>query len=32
MFEPSGTVTTGDRHEGDIPSHVDSTAGHDLTG
>lgn len=31
MFEPSGTVTTGDRHEGDIPDHVDSTAGHDLT-
>jgi len=32
MFEPSGTLTTGDRHEGEIPSHVDSTAGHDLTG
>ncbi len=32
MFEPSGTVTTGDRHEGEIPAHVDSTAGHDLTG
>jgi len=31
MFEPSGTVTTGDRHEGEIPAHVDSTAGHDLT-
>ena len=30
MFEPSGTVTTGDRHEGEIPDHVDSTAGHDL--
>jgi mannose-6-phosphate isomerase-like protein (cupin superfamily) len=30
MFEPSGTSTTGDRHEGDIPDHVDSTAGHDL--
>jgi len=30
MFEPSGTSTTGDRHEGDIPSHVDSTTGHDL--
>ncbi len=30
MFEPSGTVTTGDRHEGDIPDHVDSTAGHEL--
>jgi len=32
MFEPSGTSTTGDRHEGDIPGHVDSTTGHDLTG
>ena len=31
MFEPSGTLSTGDRHEGDIPDHVDSTAGHDLT-
>jgi mannose-6-phosphate isomerase-like protein (cupin superfamily) len=30
MFEPSGTVTTGDRHEGEIPAHVDSTAGHAL--
>jgi mannose-6-phosphate isomerase-like protein (cupin superfamily) len=27
MFEPSGTLTTGDRHEGDIPGYVDSTAG-----
>ncbi len=32
MFEPSGTSTTGDRHEGAIPDHVDSTAGHALTG
>jgi mannose-6-phosphate isomerase-like protein (cupin superfamily) len=32
MFEPSGTVTTGDRHEGDLPAYVDSTAGHDLGG
>jgi len=32
MFEPSGTSSTGDRHEGDIPAHVDSTTGHDLTG
>ena len=32
MFEPSGTLTTGDRHEGDIPAYVDSTAGHDLAG
>jgi mannose-6-phosphate isomerase-like protein (cupin superfamily) len=30
MFEPSGTSTTGDRHEGTIPGHVDSTTGHDL--
>jgi mannose-6-phosphate isomerase-like protein (cupin superfamily) len=30
MFEPTGTVTTGDRHEGEIPSHVDSTIGHQL--
>jgi mannose-6-phosphate isomerase-like protein (cupin superfamily) len=28
MFEPSGTSTTGDRHEGDVPAHVDSTTGH----
>jgi mannose-6-phosphate isomerase-like protein (cupin superfamily) len=27
MFEPSGTLTTGDQHEGDIPDYVDSTAG-----
>ena len=30
MFEPSGTVSTGDRHEGDIPAHVHSTSGQDL--
>jgi mannose-6-phosphate isomerase-like protein (cupin superfamily) len=30
MFEPSGTVSTGDRHEGDIPAHVHSTAGRAL--
>jgi mannose-6-phosphate isomerase-like protein (cupin superfamily) len=30
MFEPSGTSTTGDRHDGEIPDHVDSTTGHDL--
>jgi mannose-6-phosphate isomerase-like protein (cupin superfamily) len=28
MFEPSGTSTTGDRHDGPIPDHVDSTTGH----
>jgi mannose-6-phosphate isomerase-like protein (cupin superfamily) len=31
MFEPSGTSTTGDRHQGEIPDHVDSTTGHELT-
>jgi mannose-6-phosphate isomerase-like protein (cupin superfamily) len=30
MFEPSGTSTTGNRHEGDIPDHVDSTTGHEF--
>jgi mannose-6-phosphate isomerase-like protein (cupin superfamily) len=30
MFEPAGTATTGDRHEGEIPAHVDSTIGHAL--
>ena len=30
MFEPAGTATTGDRHQGDIPDHVDSTIGHPL--
>ncbi len=30
MFEPSGTSTTGDRHEGEIPEHVDSTTGHQI--
>ncbi len=30
MFEPTGTATTGDRHEGAIPDHVDSTTGHEL--
>jgi mannose-6-phosphate isomerase-like protein (cupin superfamily) len=30
MLEPSGTSTTGNRHEGDIPKHVDSTTGHQL--
>ena len=31
MFEPSGTSTTGDRREGAIPDHVDSTIGRELT-
>ena len=30
MFEPTGTSTTGDRHEGDIPAHVHTTTGHPL--
>jgi len=30
MFEPSGTSTTGDRHQGEIPAYVDSTTGRDL--
>ena len=30
MFEPAGTSSTGDRHEGELPEHVDSTSGHDL--
>ena len=31
MFEPSGTSGTGDQHEGEIPAHVDTTTGHELT-
>jgi mannose-6-phosphate isomerase-like protein (cupin superfamily) len=30
MFEPRGTLSTGDRHDGEIPGHVDSTTGHEL--
>ena len=30
MFEPTGTLTTGDRHEGDVPAHVDSTVGREI--
>ncbi|MEU6049052.1 cupin domain-containing protein [Streptomyces xanthochromogenes] len=29
MFEPTGTPTVGDRHDG-IPDHVDATTGHAL--
>jgi len=32
MFEPTGTSSTGDSHEGDLPEHVDSTVGHPLGG
>jgi mannose-6-phosphate isomerase-like protein (cupin superfamily) len=31
MFEPTGTSSTGDRHEGELPDHVDSTTGHELS-
>jgi mannose-6-phosphate isomerase-like protein (cupin superfamily) len=27
MFEPSGTLNTGDRHEGSIPAHLETTSG-----
>ncbi|MEU6667006.1 cupin domain-containing protein [Streptomyces sp. NPDC046727] len=30
VFEPTGTLTVGDRHE-DIPDHVDATTGHALS-
>jgi mannose-6-phosphate isomerase-like protein (cupin superfamily) len=30
MFEPAGTVNTGDRHD-DLPGHLASTAGQDLS-
>jgi len=30
MFEPAGTVNTGDRHEGAIPDYVETTTGHDM--
>ena len=32
MSEPSGTLTTGDRHQDGIPAHIDSTAGLDISG
>jgi mannose-6-phosphate isomerase-like protein (cupin superfamily) len=31
MFEPTGTSSTGDRHEGEIPAHVRSTTGTPLS-
>ena len=31
MFEPAGTVNTGDRHD-DLPAHLTSTTGQDLAG
>ena len=30
IFEPTGTSSTGNRHEGAIPGHVDSTTGLEL--
>ncbi len=30
MFEPTGTVSTGDRHEGELPGNVERTTGHEL--
>lgn len=30
LFEPTGTLTVGDRHD-EIPDHVDATTGHPLT-
>jgi mannose-6-phosphate isomerase-like protein (cupin superfamily) len=30
LFEPTGTLTVGDRHD-DVPDHVDATTGHALT-
>src|SRR3954470_23830402 len=30
MFEPAGTLPTGDRHGGQVPGHVASTAGRPL--
>lgn len=29
LFEPTGTLTVGDRHE-EVPTHVDATTGHRL--
>jgi mannose-6-phosphate isomerase-like protein (cupin superfamily) len=30
MFEPAGTLSTGDSHEGQIPEHVHSTTGQQI--
>ena len=30
MFEPSGTSSTGDRHEGSVPAYVEETTGREL--
>ncbi len=31
MFEPAGTSSTGNRREGEVPEHVESTTGRSLT-
>jgi mannose-6-phosphate isomerase-like protein (cupin superfamily) len=31
LFEPTGTLTTGDHFAGEVPDTVDSTTGHPLT-
>lgn len=31
MFEPTGTLNVGDRHE-EVPDHIEVTAGHEFTG
>jgi len=31
MFEPAGTNSTGDSHEGNLPKIFESTAGHELS-
>ena len=31
MFEPAGTVNTGDRQEGEMPSYLHSTTGRDIS-
>lgn len=31
MFERTGTSNIGDRHDGDVPQHVDETIGRDLS-
>jgi mannose-6-phosphate isomerase-like protein (cupin superfamily) len=31
MFEPAGTVNTGDRHQGEMPSYLHSTTGRDIS-
>jgi mannose-6-phosphate isomerase-like protein (cupin superfamily) len=31
MFVPSATLTTGDRHAADIPAHIDTTTGRELS-